>query len=141
GAAQHIEQMAVEYEKWSPVFAAAKKEYDNAIQQGGGDYKLLAQKRAKRIKDLETLSSRAGDLKQKSDQIKDITSRRKTTLESLIKAYESYSQERKTKCQKIEQESAGRLKIEIHESSNVDEFRARLMALKRGAHLREVDIE
>jgi ABC-type Na+ transport system ATPase subunit NatA len=140
-AARHVTQMAAEYDKWSPTFAAAKKEYDNATQQGGGDYKLLAQKRAKRMKDLETLNGRATALKERSNQIKDITASRKKALELLTNAYERYSQERKSKCQKIEQEASGRLKIEIHESSNVDEFRGRLMSLKRGSHMRDVEIE
>lgn len=56
-------------------------------------------------------------------------------------AYERYSQERKSKCKKIENEALGRLEIEIHESSNVDEFRDRLMSLKRGSHMRDLDIE
>jgi hypothetical protein len=124
-----------------PSFTAAKKEYDSATQQGGGDYKLLAQKRAKRVKELEALNQRGGELKQRSDLIKEITAARKKTLDLLTDAYERYSHERKSKCQKIEHEASGRLKIAIHESSNVDEFRNRLMSLKRGSHLRDVEIE
>ena len=130
-----------EYAKWSPQFQAAKKGYNDAVQKEGGDYRNLAQKRAKRVKDLEGLQQRLAVIKQKSDQIKEIGTQREEAIGTLKNAYERYSKERQARCQKIEQESAGRLRVRIHESSNVDEFRNRLTALKKGSYLRDAEIE
>ena len=138
---QFKQQVEAEYSNWLPDFQAAKKTYGDAVQKAGGDYKNLAQKRAKSVKQIDVLQQRLVPVKQKSDQIKDISAERDKAIEALKKEYEAYSQERQTRCQKIEQESGGRLKIRIHESSNVDEFRKRLSALKRGSYLKDAEIE
>ncbi len=133
--------MDSEYAQWLPQFQAGRKAYDEIVQKEGGDYKNLAQRRAKRVKDLEALQQRLSATKLKSDQIKDITTRRDDALTLLREAYGRYTTERKAKCAKIERESDQRLTVRIHESSNIDEFRSRLMTLKRGSHLREAEIE
>ncbi len=51
------------------------------------------------------------------------------------------SEERQTRCQEIEQESAWRFAVRIHESSNVDEFRNRLTALEKRAYLCDAEID
>jgi hypothetical protein len=82
-----------------------------------------------------------GAFRQKSDQIRDLNAQRKDGLDSLKGAYERYSRERQAKCKKIEQESAGRLLVRIHESSNVDEFRNRLTSLKKGSYLKDSETD
>lgn len=134
-------QAAAEYAKWSPDFQAEKKAYSEAVQKAGGDYKNLAQKRAKLIKQNELLNQRRSTIKLKSDQIKDVSAERDKAIEDLKKEYDAYSKERQSRCQTIERESTGRLKIRIHESSNVDEFKARLMGLKKGSHLKDLEID
>jgi hypothetical protein len=133
--------MDTEYTQWLPQFHAGRKAYDETVQKEGGDYKNLAQRRAKRVKELEGLQQRLTATKQKSDQIKEITGSRNAALAALREAYGRYTTERKAKCAKIEQESGLRLTVRIRESSNVEEFRRRLMALKRGSHLRETEID
>ncbi|MDE3073851.1 MAG: AAA family ATPase [Chloroflexota bacterium] len=131
----------VEYSKWSPRFQASKKEYEDAIKKGGGTYKDLAQKRAKKVKELEAANLKLATAKQKSDKIKDLNAIRNTFLDELRKGYESYSKERQARCARIQTESQGRLQIAIHEASNRDEFKSRLMALKRGSYLKDSEVE
>lgn len=133
--------MSSEHQQWLPQFQGAKNKYDETVQKEGGDYKNLAQKRAKFVKDLEDQSLKLATLQQKSDRIKEISTLRRDAIESLGKAHEQYTKERQSRCAKIEEEAAGRLTVRIRESSNTDEFRRRLMALKRGSHLREAEIE
>jgi PHP family Zn ribbon phosphoesterase len=137
---QFKQQVEAEYSKWLPDFLAAKKRYSDAVQKEGGDYKNLAQKRAKNVKQIETFQQRLVPIKQRSDQIKDISTERDETITALKKEYEAYSKERQTRCQTIEQQSGNRLKIRIQESSNVDEFRSRLNALKKGSYLKDAEI-
>jgi hypothetical protein len=135
------QQIEEEYSKWSPQFQAAKTSYGDAVLKEGGDYRNLAQKRARRVKDIEGLQQKLAVLKQKSDQIREINTQRDEAIDALKKAYERYSKQRQARCQEIEAESAGRLKVRIHESSNVDEFRTRLTSLKKGSYLRDAEID
>lgn len=130
-----------EYERWSPTFAKCKKDYDEAIQKSGGDYRALAQKRARSVKELESLNTQHARVREKSQAVKEIASRRTEVLEQIRGAYEGYTAERKERCRRIEAESGGRLKVKIHEATNIDEFRRRLTELKRGSYLRDVEIE
>lgn len=58
----------------------------------------------------------------------------------MSEVYESYYNERKTKCDFFQNESNGKLLIDIEESSNRDVFRDSLMNIKSGSYLREHDI-
>lgn len=135
------QQAEAEYAKWSPEFLTAKKNYTEAVQKEGGDYKNLAQKRAKIIKQIEAEQQRLAPVKQKADQIKGTTMKRDEAIASLKNAYEAYSKERQERCAKLEVESGGRLMVRINESSNFDEFRQRLSALKKGSYIRDNEIE
>jgi PHP family Zn ribbon phosphoesterase len=139
--AESQKQFTLEYEKWSPQFGESKKAYEDAIKKEGADYRTLAQKRAKRVKDLEALQQKQSALKQRTDGIKELSAQRTTALEGLKAAHEEYTRERQARCAKIETEAQGRLKVSISESSNRDEFKARLLALKRGSYLKETEID
>jgi hypothetical protein len=130
-----------EYAKWSPLYISAKKQYDEEVKKEGGDYKNLAQKRAKRMKDLESLRQKLSSVKRKNDGIKDVTAARSGILAKLRATRETFSKERKDKCALIESEANGRLQVRIRESSNVEEFRRRLMSLKRGSYLKDSEID
>jgi PHP family Zn ribbon phosphoesterase len=134
-------QVQSEYAKWLPQFQSAKAVYTAAVQKEGGNYKELAQKRAKSVKQLDGLQQRLNTIKQKSDQIKAIGANREEAITALKLEYENYSKERQARCQQIEQESGGRLKVRIHESSNIDEFRNRLTSLKKGSYLKDAEVE
>lgn len=136
-----LEKSEEEYRRWTPTFQDVRKRYEDATQSAGGDYKALAQKRAKMVKEVESLQARVRLLKDAAAQLGAIGGQRRALLTQVRAAYDKYTSERKARCQRIEAESNGKLKVRIHEASNVDEFRDRLMALKKGSHVRDADIE
>jgi hypothetical protein len=134
-------QFDIEYGKWSPLLIQSKRAYEDAVKKEGADYKTLAQKRAKRVKDLELQQQKQIGLKQKTDRIKELNSERTEKLKKLKGAHEAYTKERRDRCDRIQSEAQGRLKVRIHESSNRDEFKSRLLTSKKGSYLRDHEIE
>lgn len=136
-----VAKLQEDRQKWLPTFETGRANYADAVQKGGGDYKALAQKRAKTVKDLENLSRRFLPIRSKAEKIKAVVEERDSALHDIQAAYDRYSQERRARCGQIETESAGRLTVRLSDGSNVDTFRERLTSLKRGSHLRDADIE
>lgn len=136
-----VAKLQEDRQKWLPTYETGKANYADAVQKGGGDYKALAQKRAKAVKDLETLNRRLLTIRSKADKMKSVVDERDGALRDIQAAYDRYSQERRARCSQIEAESASRLTVRISDASNVDTFRERLTSLKRGSHLRDADIE
>ena len=89
----------------------------------------------RKLKELQSIASR------KKDQLPDINKEREGLLDSLQTEYEEYTSERQDKCAKFQADSHRTLELRILGSSNVDEFRRRLLALKRGSYLREDEID
>ncbi|HXO43335.1 MAG TPA: PHP domain-containing protein [Thermoanaerobaculia bacterium] len=133
--------LTAERATWMPQLQAAKKKYEEAVQREGGDYRAIAQKRARALKELETLNAKAARLAGLSDRMRDVYKARQAAVQALKKVYAQYTQERVERCAAIEGETAGRLRIRIASASNVDGFRRRLIELKRGSHFREADID
>lgn len=136
-----IAELARERVTWTPAFQAAKKKYDEVVQKEGGDRRALAQKRAQAVKELESLQIARSKLATQSDRLKTLSERRQDAVAKLRDVYDQYSKERATRCAAIEAECSGRLRIRITESSNVSEFKRRLGELKKGSHLKDLEIE
>ena len=130
-----------EHVQWRPSYTAGKKKYDDYIQAMGSDYRGLALSREQAVKQMGELQRLLGIAKKKKEQVPEISKERESLLDSLQKEYEEYTSERQKKCAKFQEDSCGRLKLRILGYSNVDEFRSRLLALKRGSYLREDEIE
>lgn len=133
----------IENEKntWNKVFLQEKSNYETHIRNTGGDRKEQEGKRIKTLKEIEELNRRKLLLDKKKENLKTIIDQRNAKIEELFKIYEEYSAERKNKCAKFEQDSAGKLKIHIHESTNFDEFKNNLLQLKRGSYIQNTDID
>jgi ABC-type lipoprotein export system ATPase subunit len=130
-----------EYAQWRSTYAAGKKKYDNYIQAMGSDYRGLALNRERAVKQMGELQRLQGIAKRKKEQLPDINKQRENLLDALQNEYEDYTSERQDKCAKFQADSRGRLRLRILGSSNIDEFRGRLLALKRGSYLREDEID
>lgn len=130
-----------EYDKWLPTFKFEKRKYEKHIREAGGDKKEIERKRLRLVLTIEDLKKRRVILEKKSENLKNIKETRDDLINELIKIYSEYSKERKEKCNKFQKESNGRLKIELHESTNTDAFRERLLNMKRGSRLRDNDID
>ena len=93
------------------------------------------------VKDLEETKNRERLLQDKSNGLRVTNQKREERIRALFDVYAEYSEERKAKCAKFETESNGRLRLVLHESTNVDEFKAKLKTLKKGSYLRDVEID
>ena len=133
--------IAHEYHAWRPDFDKGKLTYEQTVQKEGGDYKNLAAKRAKVMKELETLQARQVAVKARVERMRAVTDARNTKLQELRGVYDAYSGERRAKCAKFEQESSGKLKLTLHEASDRDAFRSSLQGLKRGSYLRDAEVQ
>ena len=134
-------QFQAEYDKWKPSFTAEKKKYEDHIRNAGADRKGLEAKRTRVLKEKEQFLKRSVKLKEQIAALKSITTARDALIAELVKVYAEYTKERREKCEKFESESRGRLRVKINESTNIDEFREQLMAMKKGSYLRDSDIE
>jgi len=139
---ENLEQsIAKEQEAWIPQYEKTKQDYENYIQEAGGDYKTLAVERTRKFQQIKELNEKLVREKQKRDNVTPISKQRESLLDKLDDVYTKYTKERQSKCEKFQQDAAGRLKLRILGSSNVDEFRQRLLNLKRGSYLKDVEIE
>ncbi len=133
--------LAAEHAAWRPTFDAGRTKYEETVQKEGGNYKDLAAKRTKLVKELDDFTRRHAGMKARADKIKGVAVDRNTKLEELRATYEAYSKERRDKCAKFESESRGRLKLELHEATDRDSFRNALLSLKRGSYLRDSEVQ
>lgn len=140
-ARNSLAAVTAEHAAWRPVFDAGRIKYEETVQREGGNYKDLAAKRAKLVKELDDFNKRHVSTKARADRIKTTADERNARLEDLRKTYAAYSEERRAKCAKFESESHGRLKLELHEASDRDAFRTTLLSLKRGSYLRDSEVE
>jgi hypothetical protein len=136
-----IEKLQLEYDKWKPSFIVEKKKYEGYVREAGGDKKVLEAQRTRLLKEKDQLTKRSSKLNEQINALKSIKETRDALMEQLTKVYQEYTKERRDKCSKFESESQGRLRIKINESTNIDEFREQLMAMKKGSYLRDTDIE
>ncbi len=134
-------QFEKEYSAFRPAFVAIKQKYDDAVKEQKGDYKILDQRRLRLNKDKEELALKLMQSQALVDQLKGVKETRDGRLGELNETYKNYRRERLLKCKKFEADSAGKLNVSINESTNVDEFKARLTSLKRGTYLTDEEIE
>lgn len=129
-----------EYQKWSPELESIRKEYNSVVQNEGGDYKKLAARRAKVLREREDANKRLVGVRARANQIKALAEERNEKLGQLRAVYSDYSKERRDKCLMFEKQSNGRLKITLHEATDREAFKDKLLSLKRGSYLRDAEI-
>jgi len=133
--------LITEEQSSSSSYKAAKSDYEDVVRKMGGTYQTIATKRSKLVKELSDVQTRYGKAKELVDKAKQISEDRNGRLDSLAAVYSAFSNERKAKCKKFDEESAQKLKITLLEASNVDVFKQKLGQLKKGSYLRDADIE
>jgi DNA repair ATPase RecN len=130
-----------ELKPWNSIFLEEKKKYETHIRDAGGDKKAIEAQRLKVVKEIDELQKREKSLIDAREKVKVTVKEREELIKKLFSVYDEFSAERKAKCKKFETESNKRLKLRLDTSSNKDEFRARLVEMKKGSYLRDVDIE
>ncbi|MBC8500054.1 MAG: AAA family ATPase, partial [Candidatus Atribacteria bacterium] len=130
-----------EYNNWKPAFEDKKEKFQKQIVLLGGNSQELEEKRKIIVKEIERLEEKINLVQKKARQIKEINKVRNEKLNLLKEVYNNYLQERRNKCKFFEIASNGKLLVNIIESTNKDEFRKGLTALKKGSYLRDHEIE
>jgi ABC-type lipoprotein export system ATPase subunit/histidinol phosphatase-like PHP family hydrolase len=136
-----IKNIFDEYKNWKPTFDEKKSKFQEQVLRMGGDSQKLEEKRTVKVKEIENIEKKLLSIRNKANQIKEISKIRNEKLKELKKIYHDYFQARKEKCEYFEKVSKNKLQITIIESTNKDEFQRCLAFLKRGSYLREWDIE
>ncbi|NIM92103.1 MAG: PHP domain-containing protein [Anaerolineales bacterium] len=129
-----------EYRAWHPKYKAGKKKYEDYVQEIGGDYKGIALSRERLVKQRTDLQKRLEIVGAKKNDVPETSNKRNGLLDRLQEVYKAYTDERKSKCEKFQEDSAGKLKLSILDQLNVDQFRENLLSLKRGSYLRDDEI-
>ncbi len=129
------------YKNWIPAYLSKKTEYETYIKNSGGEKKDLESRRALVSKEISDLESRLSKLKIERGKLRLINQQREEKIKSLMNVYKEYSKERKRKCKIFVDQSNTKLKIILHESTNIDQFRDKLVSLKRGSYLKDEEIE
>jgi len=129
-----------EYQAWLPTYTSGKTEYEQYIQKMGGDYKALALTRDRLVRQRSDYQKQLDGANARKDMVRLVSKKRDELLNALQSDYTAYTEERKAKCNKFMQGSAGKLKLQILDQLNVDKFRESLLSLKRGSYLRDDEI-
>lgn len=136
-----MQEMKAESQEIITTHKKIKLEYETYVKKSGGNYQTLASKRQTLTKEIMQLTEKLNLLKEKSEKISTLKDQREKLLNEIDKIYMSYRKERKERCKLFEDESQKKLLIDIEESTNIDEFRKRLIKLKKGTYLRDADID
>ena len=136
-----VKAARLEYSKWKPSFDSEKEVYQKHVREAGGDRKTHERQRLRVLKESSDLEEKINKLATKAESLKITSKKRNAKMDELYEVYKEYSHERKEKCEKFERESNGRLQVVLHESTNVDEFKEQLKALKKGSYLRDVEVD
>ena len=136
----NIRKTDADYQKWKPKYLEIRKKYEDYIQEVGGDYKAIALSRSKLIKQGNILNNRLSALGEKKNSVKEISGKRSKLLDKLQTVYESYTDQRKAKCDRFQKDSDGKLQLKILDKLNVEQFKDSLISLKRGSYLRDEEI-
>lgn len=129
-----------EYETWKPIFYDKKMKFQEQIALLGGDSQKLEERRKIKAKEIEELENKLLTIKQKANQINNIHTSRNEKLNMLGEVYKNYFKEREGKCKFFEENSNGKLKVNIIGSTNKDEFLRSLTSLKKGSYLKDIEI-
>lgn len=130
-----------EHAAWHPQYLEGKTAYEEHIQRSGGDYKGLALRRDHLARDLADLQRNLMATEAKKAEVPSLSKRRNDLLDDLQRLHDLHTKERQAKCDKFQADSAGKLQLRIFGASNVEQFSASLMSLKRGSYLRDEEIE
>lgn len=134
------ENVENEYRSWYPTLSAGIKEYEEHIKTMGSDFQGLALTRERNSRRMKEFKDQKVTAEKKKESVRSVSEERNKLLDNLQASYRDYSEERHNKCRKFQEDSSGKLRLRILDSSNKDEFRNRLLSLKRGSYLREDEI-
>ncbi len=125
------------FKKW---FEHTRKQYLEHVRGEGGDQVKFTSEREKLQKQLKAYEARLHVEQLKETRAAEFARAREKKLDEIDALYREWRRERKERCEHFQNSSEGKLQLNIIEFSNRDEFRNRLIGLKRGTNLRDTDI-
>ena len=130
-----------EHKTWSKTFQGLRSEYDEHVRNEGGNYQELEGRRAKVSRQIEDYGRQLQQLIQQKEALPTIRTERDKTLDDLARAYDAYRTVRKSRCDLIQTNSKGKLRVSIQGASNTEAFKRRLLEMKKGTHIYETNID
>ena len=121
-----------EYAKWELTAKEVTERYRCEIQKRGGDAKGLDQARQALVSARVLLVEQRAEEERRVRELWPIWNKRTTLLERYHRRLGEYTEERQQRCEWFGEKSGGQIQASVEASANREEFRGRLLALKRG---------
>jgi ABC-type lipoprotein export system ATPase subunit len=141
GAGALLTQAKAESDAWIPLNDAIANEYSDEVQKAGGDQRALSQARARAVGDLAKVEDQLNSARQVAALLTPTVATREQLLTALRERLAAYSAARQERCEWFAAKSNGQIRARVAEGSNRDDFRERLLAMKRGPYLSTTEIE
>ena len=122
-------------------FKQIRAEHLEYIGGEGGDHAKLTSEREQLSQRKNRLDSRLETQLQVADSVAKVPKERELKLNELDEVYNDWHNERMERCKHFEASSEGKLRLNILGLSDKQDFRSRLLELKRGSNIRDKDIE
>lgn len=119
-------------DQWLPALQEAEVKHNQAVAEAGGDVAKLSQERTRLANRRDEVSEQLRRAQGAADQLTPTVERRTELLAQLEAQERAYSQERQKRCEWFFDKSDQQIKASVQAGSNVEAFRRRLEALKRG---------
>jgi ABC-type lipoprotein export system ATPase subunit len=130
-----------ELTSWSPINDTVANEYSNEVQKAGGDQRALSQARARAVSELARIEDQLNSAKQLAALLNPTVATRDGLLTALRERLSAYSAARQERCDWFAAKSNEQIRARVAAGSNRDDFRARLLAMKRGSYLSATETE
>lgn len=127
-------------ETWSLNFLAISEKYKTIMDSQESKRKFKDQ-RGIEIATLRDLEEKIRQLSGIVSNYEALLAKRKTLMDDLIRTYEEYFMERKKVFSRLEEKSAGELKLELTHANDRSEYKSRLTALLRGSGVSGANIQ
>ena len=140
-AIQNKEEISKSFSEWIPGFEKKQKEYEDMLEEAGGDKRKLEGERRKLERKKQKIEKELERYVKQLEKLDEIKKSRDSLLDKLEEVFHEYYEIRKQKFDELTIQSNGKLKLKLAHATNVDKFKDELSALKKGSKIRETDIK
>jgi PHP family Zn ribbon phosphoesterase len=129
-----------EFDKWTKRAEEEANILSAEIRAQGGDLAVLNQQRARLARDLSDAKTKQAASQQIADLLAPTVQKRDELITALREAQTEYTQARQDRCQLFEAKSEGKIRASVAAGVKREEFRQRLLLLKKGSYLSDIDV-
>ena len=138
---QSINKAKKEFTDYVKIYEKEKENYEKEVKRLGGDYEALNYRRDQMLNDLRRLQKKYDLVRTKAEKVAKLNVKREALLNELTATYAAYSEKRNNKCKDFENFSGSRIKASVKVASDANEFKERLLNLKKGSRLKDQVVE